>query len=97
MSNKATVDYFRSRGLAPFQAEFARDFCAADSPSYWELVAPAGMGKTFLSHSIVAYQMESGARMVLVLAPRAQRAPSMRGYRQRRRSATHYRYPSRSS
>jgi superfamily II DNA or RNA helicase len=71
MSNKATIDYFRSRGLLPFQAEFARDFCAADSPSYWELVATAGTGKTFLSHSIVAYQMESGARRVLVLAPRA--------------------------
>ncbi len=71
MNSKATLNYFRSRGLSPFQAEFARDFCAPDSPSYWELVAPVGTGKTFLATSIVAYQMESGARRVLVLTPRA--------------------------
>lgn len=71
MNRHLTADYFHSRGLAPFQAEFARDFCAPESPAHWELIAPVGTGKTYLAKELVTCQLEFGARKVLVLAPQA--------------------------
>ncbi len=71
MSSVLTIEYFRSQGLLPFQAEFARDFCASQSPPFWELVAPVGTGKTFLAGVLTSCEIESGARRILFLAPRA--------------------------
>jgi ERCC4-related helicase len=71
VGSKLTADHLRSQGLMPFQAEFAQEFCSSKSPAHWELIAPVGSGKTHLTKAIIACQVESGARRILVLAPKA--------------------------
>ena len=66
------AEHFRSKGLLPFQAEFAHDFLKAGSPTCWELVAPPGTGHMRLAAAIAADMFESGsAKGVLVLGPAA--------------------------
>ncbi|MDA2923112.1 hypothetical protein MYX65_00395 [Acidobacteria bacterium AH-259-L09] len=70
MPEKLTLEYFRDRGLLPYQAQFAVDFLKPDGPPNWELVAPVGAGKTHLGSAIVTYviSVETFER-VLLLSP----------------------------
>lgn len=72
MSSKPSVDYFRTKGLSPYQAEFAAAFTEEVAKPYQELVAPVGTGKTRLAGAIIAFGLENTARSrVLVLVPAA--------------------------
>jgi len=70
MPKKADLEYFRAKGLLPFQAEFAISFLESEHEAYWELASPAGMGKTRLGAALVAHELEEGSnKLILVLAP----------------------------
>jgi len=70
MSKKLGIQYFRNRGLLPFQAQFAVDFLESEEKPYQELVSPTGTGKMNLAAALIAYQMERGSnKRSLVLAP----------------------------
>lgn len=45
MIHKKGLNYFRSKGLLPFQAEVAIKFLESKDKPYWQLVSPVGTGK----------------------------------------------------
>lgn len=70
MSDKAKLEYFRSRKLQPWQVDFALRFLESEEKRFWELVAPTGAGKTHLATVLIAHEMEDGSdKRTLVLAP----------------------------
>ena len=70
MSDKAKLEYFRAKGLLPWQLDFALRFLESEDKRYWELVAPTGAGKTHLATVLIAHEMEDGSdKRILVLAP----------------------------
>ncbi len=70
MCEKASLNYFRDRGLLPFQAEFALSFVNEEDKPYRELVAPPGMGKTRVAAAVITRLLEERANQrILVLAP----------------------------
>jgi len=70
MNNSPSVEYFRNKGLLPFQAEFAVTFLAEKSKLYWQLVSPVGTGKTRLAGAIIAHESEvSDKKRFLLLCP----------------------------
>lgn len=71
MADKEILQYFRSKGLHPFQAKIALNFVKDEDKRYWEIVTPPGTGKTFLTAALIAHGLEEGAKKrILVLAPR---------------------------
>lgn len=58
MSKKVSIEYFRSKGLLPFQVEFAVKFLQSEEKRYWQLVSPVGAGKTRLAGAIIAHELE---------------------------------------
>jgi hypothetical protein len=61
---------FRSKGLLPWQVDFAICFLKNSDKRYWELVAPAGLGKSRLAASLIAHEFENRSDIrILVLAP----------------------------
>ncbi|MBW2065687.1 MAG: DEAD/DEAH box helicase family protein [Deltaproteobacteria bacterium] len=72
MSRKVNLEYFRGKGLLPFQAEVALSFVESEDEKYWEIVMSVGMGKTHLGACLVAYELEEDLdKRILVLAPAA--------------------------
>lgn len=72
MPKKADLQYFRAKGLLPFQAEFALSFLESEDETYWQLTSPTGMGKTHLGAALIAHELEEGPdKRILVLAPAA--------------------------
>ncbi len=70
MNKSPHTEFFRNKGLLPFQAEFAVNFLADDRKPYWQLASPVGTGKTRLAGAIIAYELEVGKRKrFLVLCP----------------------------
>lgn len=70
MSKKAKLQYFRSKNLLPFQAEFAATFLENKDTKYWELVSPLGTGKTRLVKALIECEFEDALdKRVLILAP----------------------------
>lgn len=70
MSKKVSIEYFRSKGLLPFQVEFAAKFLQSEEKRYWQLVSPVGAGKTRLAGAIIAHELEiRGEKRFLVLCP----------------------------
>jgi SNF2 family DNA or RNA helicase len=70
MSEISLIDQFKRGGCLPHQAEFAAQFVAADSAPKHLLVSGPGLGKTFVTASIVNHTFVSGqARRILVLCP----------------------------
>jgi hypothetical protein len=70
MNEKENLEYFRSKGLQPWQARFVVDFLSSRRERYWELVAPTGAGKTRLAGVLVAHELESCLpKRILVLVP----------------------------
>ena len=70
MSKKENLEYFRSKGLLPFQAEFALSFLESEEKEYWEFASPVGMGKTRLGSALILYELEKNSnKRLLVLAP----------------------------
>jgi len=69
MTQRENLEYFRDKGLLPFQARIALNFLRSDKP-YWEVIAPTGTGKTRLGVALIAYEMEDRRKKrILVLAP----------------------------
>ena len=70
MTEKTDLEYFRAKGLMPFQAEFAVSFLESGENRYWEFVSPVGMGKTRLGAALIFYELETNLnKRLLVLAP----------------------------
>lgn len=70
MAKKISLDYFRAKGLLPFQAEFALSFVEDRNKPYRELVAPTGTGKMIMVVALIAHELEEDAqKRILVLAP----------------------------
>lgn len=70
MSEKAKREYFRSKGLLPWQVNLALSILESKEKRYWELVAPIGAGKTHLAAALIAHELEDGLnKRILVLAP----------------------------
>ncbi|MGD0916898.1 MAG: DEAD/DEAH box helicase [Thermodesulfobacteriota bacterium] len=72
MNKSPSIDYFRDKSLLPFQAEFAVSFLESKEKPYWQLVSPAGTGKTRVAGAIIAHELENaGKKRFLVLCPAA--------------------------
>ncbi len=71
MTEKNDLNYFRSKGLMPFQAEAVIKFLESKDKPYWELVSPPGTGKTHLAAVIAGEIVKEGNKRILVLAPAA--------------------------
>jgi len=72
MAKKANLEYFRAKGLLPFQAEFAAGFVEGEDRPYWQLIAPAGTGKTRTAVALIAHEMEDVSnKRFLIIAPYA--------------------------
>ena len=71
MTEKNNLNYFRSKGLLPFQAEAVIKFLESKDKPYWELVSPVGTGKTRVAAVIVSELMKESNKRILVLAPSA--------------------------
>ena len=70
MNKSPHTEFFRNKGLLPFQAEFAVNFLADDRKPYWQLASPVGTGKTRLAGAIIAHELEVAERKrFLVLCP----------------------------
>lgn len=70
MYDKAKPGYFRTKGLLPWQVDFALRFQESEDKRYYELVAPTGAGKTHLAAVLIAHELEDGSdKRILVLAP----------------------------
>ena len=70
MIEKTDLEYFRSKGLLPFQAKFALSFLESDDEHCWELVSPVGTGKTRVGAALVVHELEEDLnKRILVLAP----------------------------
>ena len=70
MTEKEDLEYFRAKGLLPFQARIALNFLKSEDKRYWEVVAPLGTGKTRLAVALIAHELkESANKRILVLAP----------------------------
>ena len=63
-----SIEYFRRKGLLPWQIDFVYRFLKDDKNQYYELVAPNGVGKTHLAKILVAHELgKSANKRVLVL------------------------------
>jgi superfamily II DNA or RNA helicase len=72
MTKKEKLGYFRSKGLLPFQTEFAVDFTDSTEGSYWLLVSPVGTGKTHLGACLAAFELKMDLnKAILVICPAA--------------------------
>jgi superfamily II DNA or RNA helicase len=70
MNNDEYLDYFRAKGLMQYQAKIAANFLNNKDNRYWELYAPVGSGKTYLTAALIAHELEECAnKRILVLAP----------------------------
>lgn len=70
MIESPTIEYFRNKGLLPFQAEFAVKFLTNTEKRFWQLASPVGTGKTRLAGAIIAHELERATeKRFLVLSP----------------------------
>ncbi|MDO9028136.1 MAG: DEAD/DEAH box helicase family protein, partial [Candidatus Roizmanbacteria bacterium] len=70
MDKVPSIEYFRIKGLLPFQTEFAVKFLRNKKRRYWQLASPVGTGKTRLAAAIIAHELEGAKeKKVLVLSP----------------------------
>lgn len=70
MNHHTLQQAFIERGCLPHQAEFAANFFAPHSERRHWLVSAPGMGKSFVSATIVNHALSAGlARRILMLAP----------------------------
>jgi hypothetical protein len=70
MAKRVGLDYFRKRGLLPFQAHFAVEFLEHEDKRFWELVLPVGTGKTRMTAALISHKFEEDPKKrFLVLAP----------------------------
>ena len=71
MNDHENLEYFRKRGLMPFQAKIANSFIKNGDSPYLEVISPPGTGKTILSAAIIAHELKDGLnKRILVLAPK---------------------------
>jgi len=72
MANNARSEYFRDKGLLPFQVKFAQSFLESEHLPFQELVLPPGTGKTRMAVALITYEMKlSTHKRILVLAQTA--------------------------
>ena len=72
MTEKTDIEYFRSKGLLPFQAKFALSFIESGDNKYWQLASSVGMGKSRLGAALILHELENNPnKRLLVLAPPA--------------------------
>jgi len=70
MEKKLNYEYFRAKGLLPFQAEFTLGFLGSKDKPYWQLASPVGTGKTRIAGAIIASELEGAFdKRILVIAP----------------------------
>lgn len=70
MNEKLSDEYFRAKGLLPFQVEFVMSFLENRDKPYWQLVSPVGTGKTRMAGAIIASQFEQEPnKRILVIVP----------------------------
>jgi len=69
MNRKSYIEYFRAKGLLPFQAEVAIKFLESKDKPYWQFVSPVGTGKGRVAAVIANELMEESKKRILVLAP----------------------------
>lgn len=70
MPEKSKHEYFRKKGLLPWQVDLAVHILENEEERYWELIAPIGAGKTHLAATLIAHELEDGLhKRILVLAP----------------------------
>jgi len=69
MIHKKDLNYFRSKGLLPFQAEVAIKFLESKDKPYWQFVSPVGTGKIHVAAVIASELVVESKKRMLVLAP----------------------------
>jgi len=71
MTDKHNLDYFRSKGILPFQAEAVIKILESKDKPYWQVISPVGTGKTHVATVIANEIMKDADKRILVLAPAA--------------------------
>lgn len=70
MTKRVNLSFFRDKGLRPFQVQFAENFLINEDKRYWEIVAPTGIGKTYIGAALIAYEFKKGLnKRFLIIAP----------------------------
>lgn len=69
MTKKVNLEYFRAKGLLPFQAEFSLNFLESEDKRYWEFASSSGIGKNRLGSVLVLHLLEEDPnRRILILS-----------------------------
>ena len=70
MNKSPSIEYFRDKGLLPFQADFAVTFLMNEEKPYWQLASPVGTGKTRVVGAIIVHELEGAVKKrFLFLSP----------------------------
>ena len=70
MTKKIDLSFFREKGLWPLQVQLAENFLLNEEERYWEVVAPTGIGKTYLGAALIAHEFKKGLNeRFLIIAP----------------------------